>query len=105
MERTAHSLQQAIEIARRGGRKRWPKPTGEELKKLRLQLGLSQAEFARRFGLDVASVKSWEAERRVPEQSTCLLLRMIECDPTTVERLVNRAQLLVTEKQEVLEPA
>jgi putative transcriptional regulator len=103
MDRTLLSLQQAASIARssrRGGRKRWSQPRGPEIKQLRERLGFSQAEFARRFGLDLASLKNWERERRIPEQGNCLLLRMIEEDPGTVARLVRRVQVK-TEEDEV----
>jgi putative transcriptional regulator len=106
MDRTLASLHEAVKIAKalpRGGRKRWPHPKGLQVKRLRDRLGVSQSEFARRFGLDLASVKNWELDRRVPDQANCLLLRMIEHDPKTVGRLVREVQAEVDKKE--LEPA
>lgn len=112
MDRTLLSLEQAVSIARSRvrGQKRWPPPRGEEIKKLRQRLKLSQAEFARRFGLDLASLKNWENERRIPEQGNCLLLQMIDCDPKAVEKLVHHAEARSNERNEQtgskeLEPA
>ena len=102
MDRTTLSLQQAVSIVKsdRGGRrKRWPKPSGAEIKNLRQRLELSQAEFARRFGLDLASLKHWEGGRRIPEQGNCLILQMIEEDPASVARLVHKVQSKVEEKE------
>jgi len=106
MDRTSISLQQAVAIAKsaRGGRKRWPQPSGAEIKNLRQRLGLSQAEFARQFGLDLASLKHWERGRRFPEQGNCLILKMIDEDPTSMAKLVHKVQTKVEEEKE-LEPA
>lgn len=105
MDRTLVSLEQAVAIARSRsrGQKRWPAPRGVEIKKLRERLGLSQSEFARRFGIDLASLKNWENERRIPEQGNCLLLKMIECDAQAVQTLVDRAESKTLKNE--LEPA
>lgn len=106
MDKTLVSLKQAVEIARslpKGGHKRWPRPRGADIQELRKRLGLSQTEFARRFGLELASVKSWENDRRVPEQPSCLLLKMIGHDPMTVAKLVHKVQAEVDKKE--FEPA
>jgi DNA-binding transcriptional regulator YiaG len=108
MDRTLLSLQQAVSMAKsppRGGRKRWRRPTADEIKALRKRLELSQAEFARKYGLDPGSLKHWEHNRRAPEQSSCLLLKMIACEPQTMARLVHLVQHAADEKENELEPA
>jgi putative transcriptional regulator len=51
---------------------------------IRKKLHLSQAEFATRFGLSVATVRDWEQQRRRPDRIAANLLRVIEHAPDTV---------------------
>jgi putative transcriptional regulator len=53
---------------------------------IRKSLGLSQEKFAKRFSLSAATVRDWEQGRRRPDASACLLLRVIQYAPETVER-------------------
>lgn len=52
---------------------------------LRARLGLSQAEFALRFGLDVGTVRGWEQGRFRPDRPARVLLRVIARDPNAVD--------------------
>ena len=52
---------------------------------LRKRLGLSQAEFARRFMLNLRTLQDWEQGRREPEDSARAYLRVIERDPEAVK--------------------
>lgn len=56
---------QALEFARRA-------------RSVREGLGLSQAEFARRFGLSLRSLQEWEQARRLPDRAVFPYLRVIE---------------------------
>jgi len=48
-------------------------PETVDVAKLRHRLGLSQAAFARTFGLDVTALQAWEQGRRRPgSRGTCL---------------------------------
>ena len=62
-----------------------------ELAALRAQLGLSQTEFATRFGLSIESVRKWEQGRRAPDATARTLLAIIATDPAVVAELVRRA--------------
>jgi putative transcriptional regulator len=42
-------------------------PDSVDVAKLRERLGLSQAAFARSFGLDVTAIHAWEQGRRQPD--------------------------------------
>ena len=55
-----------------------------ELVALRQRLGLDQAEFARRFRIDVDSLRSWERGLAVPEDIARVYLRVIERNPDAV---------------------
>jgi putative transcriptional regulator len=48
--------------------------------------GLSQAAFARRFGLDVTALQAWEQGRRQPDRTARLLLTIIAREPEAVQR-------------------
>ncbi len=61
-------------------------PTDVDVRKIRQQLGLSQDEFAARFGLSVATVREWEQNRRRPEGAARVLLTVIEKEPEAVTR-------------------
>ena len=54
------------------------------LKRLRKRLGLSQVDFAQKFGFTADSVRNWEQARRLPDRSTRILLRLIDRDPDAV---------------------
>ncbi len=53
---------------------------------IRRKSGLSQPEFARRFGLSVGTLRDWEQGRKAPERTAQILLRVIEREPAAVER-------------------
>lgn len=53
-------------------------PAEVDVGAIRRKLGLSQAEFAARFGFSVAAVRDWEQRRRHPEQAARVLLMVIE---------------------------
>jgi putative transcriptional regulator len=63
-----------------------PPPTAEEIKALRARFGLSQAQFAHRFGLTVDTVQQYEQGRRVPSGPAAVLLRVIAAEPGAVMR-------------------
>ena len=53
---------------------------------LRAQLNLSQAAFARTFGLDLSAVQAWEQQRRRPVRTARILLAVIAREPDAVLR-------------------
>jgi putative transcriptional regulator len=53
---------------------------------IRRRLGLSQAQFAARFGLSPATVRDWEQRRRRPDRTARTLLLVIEKNPEAVEK-------------------
>jgi DNA-binding transcriptional regulator YiaG len=60
-------------------------PDDIDVKAIRERFGLSQDEFAMRFGFDAASLRNWEQRRTVPETAVRSFLRVIEANPETVE--------------------
>jgi len=67
----------------------YPPPTPAQVRALRARLGLSQAEFARRFGFTVDTVQQYEQGRRVPSGPAATLLRVIAADPGAVTRALD----------------
>jgi DNA-binding transcriptional regulator YiaG len=55
-----------------------------DVKSIREALGLSQSEFAARFGLEVATVRNWEQARTGMDRPTMALLRAIAAAPRVV---------------------
>jgi putative transcriptional regulator len=55
-------------------------------KHLRWKLGLSQAEFARRFHIPLGTLRDWEQHRTEPDQAAQAYLKVIAADAGFVER-------------------
>lgn len=53
---------------------------------VRMRLGLSQAEFARRFRVPVGTLRDWEQNRRQPDATALAYLRVIAREPEAVLR-------------------
>ncbi len=62
------------------------KDLSQDVRALRQHLGLSQREFAARFGFSVSSVRNWEQGHRQPEGPARILLQVIAREPDAVTR-------------------
>ena len=60
-------------------------PAAVDVRAVRESLGLTQLEFATRFGLDLDAVQNWEQGRTRPDRNARILLRVIEARPEVVE--------------------
>jgi DNA-binding XRE family transcriptional regulator len=60
-------------------------PDAVNVKEIRERLGLSQEEFAARFGFDAASLRNWEQQRTVPELAVRSFFKVIAANPKAVE--------------------
>ena len=63
-------------------------PRVPDVQAIRRKLGLSQSDFAARFGFSVRTVQEWEQGRAMPDRPARILLRVIEKSPKAVERAV-----------------
>jgi putative transcriptional regulator len=57
-----------------------------DVRALRERLGYTREEFALRYGLEVETLRNWEADRRAPDTTARSYLRAIANDPAAVER-------------------
>lgn len=62
-----------------------------DVRAIRTDFGLSQAEFAMRFGFNVDTVRNWEQAKRVPNAQARALLKIIESEPEAVRRALAMA--------------
>jgi putative transcriptional regulator len=87
--RISRGLRQAIAYAEGKatvGRYRVHVPRDLDVKALRTKLGLTQEQFAARFGFSVNTLRHWEHGTRRPEGPTRAYLLVIERAPRAVER-------------------
>ena len=61
-------------------------PEAVDVKAIRRRLGLSQAQFAAAFGLELDAIRNWEQGRRRPEGAARAYLKVIEREPEAVRR-------------------
>jgi putative transcriptional regulator len=66
-------------------------PAKIDVRKIRRQLKLSQAEFAARFGIPAATIRDWEQNRRQPEGAARVLMKVIKEEPEAVSRALAHA--------------
>jgi len=68
----------------------YPPPTAEQVRALRARLGLSQSQFALKFGFGIDTLQQYEQGRRVPSGPASSLLRVIDKEPDAVMRALGR---------------
>ncbi len=64
----------------------WQAPTSVDVRVIRQKMGMTQRQFAARFGLKLDSLRNWEQDKRVPETSARVLLTVIDLEPEAVKR-------------------
>ncbi len=66
-------------------------PTDINVREIREGLGMSQPEFALRFGFSLGTVRGWEQGRRHPEGPSRVLLTVIARAPQAVMEALHAA--------------
>jgi putative transcriptional regulator len=61
-------------------------PERVDIPAIRTRLGLSQTEFAARFGFKLDALQNWEQGRRRPDAAVRAFLRVIDREPDAVLR-------------------
>lgn len=67
-------------------------PQNVDVAAIRKRLGLSQADFAKRFGFKLDALQNWEQGRRRPDGAARAFLRVIEREPAAVRRALEAAE-------------
>ena len=62
-----------------------------DVKTMRRRLGLSQADFAAKFGFQAATLRNWEQGRTYPDGPARVLLAVIAKHPEAVEDALRKA--------------
>ena len=90
-ESIKQSLTEAIGHAKgtQAGVKVW-RPSAVDVASVRSRLGFTQAQFAARFGVSVATLRHWERGDRNPQGPALVLLNLIDRDPAGVLRALSR---------------
>ena len=89
MEKAFQSIKKGLNEAiahgqgRRSGTKVY-KPQAVDVSSLRARLGLTQEEFAARFGFSVSTLRHWERGDRAPSGAALVFLNVIESNPRAV---------------------
>jgi putative transcriptional regulator len=55
-----------------------------DVRAARQRLGLTQPDFAKAFGVSVATIRNWEQHRRQPKGAARVLLTVIERNPAAI---------------------
>ena len=71
----------------------WKRNIPEEMdvKAIRSRLGMTQEEFAGRFGFSIKTLRHWEQKQRVPEGLARAYLLVIDRDPKAVQKALRKA--------------
>ena len=77
------------ELARLGVAARPIRRPQVDVRAARERLGLTQAEFAIRFGFELDTVQNWEQGRNTPDAPTQVLLKVIETRPDIVDDVLS----------------
>lgn len=64
-----------------------------DVKEIRAKTGLSQAQFALKYGIEKKTLQHWEHGRRNPVGPAVTLLRVIAAHPEAVEDTVARMEV------------
>ncbi|CAK00493.1 helix-turn-helix domain-containing protein [Bartonella tribocorum] len=68
-------------------------PANVDVKKIRKHIGLTQTQFAARFGFSVGRIRDWEQGRYSIDTSSRLLLSIIENEPEAIDRALKKSLL------------
>ncbi|MFM2059391.1 MAG: hypothetical protein RLY71_3776 [Pseudomonadota bacterium] len=82
IEATAHARGEAAGV-------KLHEPAPVDVAAVRARLGLTQAQFAARFGFSVATLRHWERGDRKPNSTALVLLNVIDREPQAVMRALS----------------
>lgn len=62
---------------------------GINVKKIRINLHMTQEDFSQYFGFNLKTLRDWEQHRREPSGAAKNLLKVIELEPKAVQRALS----------------
>jgi putative transcriptional regulator len=87
-------LEQAIAIAKGEADPRTYRvhiPHEIDVRRIRIKLGMTQAQFAREFSFSVDTIRHWEQGRRMPDGPARAYLKVIDHAPKAVAKALKAA--------------
>jgi putative transcriptional regulator len=78
-------------------------PAAIDIKAIRSRLGLTQGEFAERYGFTTARIKDWEQGRRVPDSGVRAYLVTIAAAPALIAVALRNTRVLISDREMMLE--
>lgn len=88
---SANRLRKALDHMRpRDNRAYARQPATIDVTSVRIRMGMTQEQFAARFGFPVATLRHWERGDRNPRGPARVLLAIIDCEPRAVLRALAR---------------
>ena len=93
-DRIRRGLEEAVAYARGKAKEsayRVHVPAVTDVRAIRMKLGMSQEEFAGRFGFSVNTLRHWEQGKRQPEGPTRAYLLVIDRAPKAVQKALETA--------------
>ena len=63
-----------------------------DIKAVRAKVGMTQAEFAKTFGISLGTLRHWERRDRKPQGPALVLLNVVAREPEAVLRALSSAQ-------------
>ena len=64
-----------------------------DVKTLRKKLCLTQRKFSERYHINLETVRNWEQQKRVPDQTAIVLLTCIEKNHKVIEKLLYKSNI------------
>jgi putative transcriptional regulator len=92
-EQIANGLHEAVQIAKGEATTEFVRhlPETIDVKAIRARTGLSQADFAARYGFSLGRLRDWEQNRSPVDAPSRVLLTIIDREPEAVERALSAA--------------
>lgn len=60
----------------------------EEIRRLRMSLRLTQANFAQIIGVSQKTIESWECGRYIPNPTSRRMLSLLKSDPELLKKII-----------------
>ena len=74
-------------------------PAPIDTRRIRAKLGMTQEQFCKTYGFELAALRDWEQGRRVPTGAAQTLIRVIDNDPAAVAAVVMSAPSAATARK------